>query len=199
VSDRTCSVSGCEFVYLAKGFCNRHYLRWKKTGHPGEGGPIPQRECDICGQKFMPYREYQRACSKKCRERLPDRIEAQRLYDARPERRRQQNIARAVVVNPAQRQANLRQRLRRLYGLTVEQYEAMLAAQDGRCVICGDPPDPNGIKAASRLHVDHDHTTGRNRDLLCCRCNQGIGYFKDDPGLFRAAAAYIERHRVLPA
>jgi Recombination endonuclease VII len=89
---------------------------------------------------------------------------------------------------------NLRTNLRR-YGLTPEQLAEKVAAQGNCCAICGEPPDPSGIKAASRLHVDHDHVTGVNRDLLCVRCNQGIGYFKDDPVLFRAAAEYIERHR----
>ena len=194
MADRTCSIEECDLPYLAKGFCNRHYLRWKKTGHPGLGGPIPERTCDICGATFMPYREYQRACSRACRDKLPDRVEAQRAYDARPERRRRQNIARAVVVNSDKRAVNLRQSLKR-YGITPEQLAEMIKRQGNRCAICGEPPDPNGVRAASRLHVDHDHETGINRDLLCCRCNQGIGYFKDDPALFRAAAEYIERHR----
>jgi hypothetical protein len=141
----------------------------------------------------MPYREYQRACSKKCRERLPDRIEAQRLYDARPERRRNQNIARAVVVNPEQRRVNLRWALHK-YGLTIEQYQARLAAQNGKCAICGKPPTPGGIKSASRLHVDHDHATKVNRGLLCSRCNPGLGYFQNDPALLQAAIDYLRRY-----
>lgn len=92
------------------------------------------------------------------------------------------------------RRINLAQNLR-TYGLTVEQFEAMRATQGNRCAICGQPPDPNGVRAASRLHVDHDHNTGAVRDLLCNRCNQGVGYFNDDPGLFAAAAAYIRKHR----
>jgi hypothetical protein len=147
---------------------------------------------------FQPYREAHVLCSRKCRESLPDAKQRSKAYSDRLDVRERKNAARRIAVNPARRQMNFRQNLQR-HGLTVEQYEAMLAAQDGACVICGDPPDPNGIKAASRLHVDHDHTTGRNRDLLCCRCNQGIGYFKDDPVLFRAAAAYIERHRASSA
>lgn len=75
----------------------------------------------------------------------------------------------------------------------------MLAEQDGRCAICGEPPDPNGVRASSRLHVDHDHTTGENRSLLCTRCNQGLGYFRDDPDLIEAAARYIRNHRKAPA
>lgn len=92
------------------------------------------------------------------------------------------------------RRINLTQNLRQ-YGLTVEQFEAMREAQGNRCAICGSPPDPNGVRASSRLHVDHDHLTKRVRELLCSRCNQGIGYFKDDPAMFMAAADYINKHR----
>jgi hypothetical protein len=64
-------------------------------------------------------------------------------------------------------------------------------------MICGSPAKPNGIKAESRLHQDHDHVTGQTRDLLCSNCNKGLGCLGDDPERLRAAAAYIERHRSL--
>lgn len=89
---------------------------------------------------------------------------------------------------------NLRSALKR-YGVTLDWFESKLAEQDGRCMVCGATPDPNGVKAAARLHVDHDHETGAVRDLLCTRCNQGLGYFRDNPKLLRKAAEYIERHR----
>lgn len=101
----------------------------------------------------------------------------------------------ATASNPeAVRLYNLRGAMKK-YGVTLDWFEAKLAEQDGRCVICGAMPDPNGIKAAARLHVDHDHETGAVRDLLCTRCNQGLGYFRDNPDLLRTAADYIERHR----
>lgn len=94
--------------------------------------------------------------------------------------------------DPARTQVNRRQNLSR-YGLTPSQYDDLLASQDGCCAICGDPPDPNGVRAASRLHVDHCHETGRVRGLLCVRCNPALGLFHDRPGLLRAAADYLER------
>jgi hypothetical protein len=119
---------------------------------------------------------------------------AEKLAKARQDRK---NVTRRIDTSPdpaRRRYVNLRGALAR-YRMTPEQYAEMVERQGNRCAICGDSPDPNGIKSASRLHVDHDHVTGANRDLLCNRCNQGIGYFKDDPALFRAAAEYIERHR----
>lgn len=92
------------------------------------------------------------------------------------------------------RRRNLGNAIRR-YGITVEQFGQMMERQQGRCAICGDPPDPNGVKAASRLHIDHDHTSGQVRELLCNHCNRGVGAFRDDPELMRKAIAYIESHR----
>jgi hypothetical protein len=71
----------------------------------------------------------------------------------------------------------------------------MLQAQDGKCAICGSVPPPGGKNAAARLHVDHDHETGKVRALLCNGCNRGMGYMNDDPARLRKAADYIERHK----
>ena len=90
--------------------------------------------------------------------------------------------------------ANKRYSLRQLYGITIEQYEAMLAAQNRRCAICPQPLE--GRRAA---HVDHDHKTGRIRGILCTSCNNGLGRFRDDPALLRRAARYLERSTVSTA
>jgi len=80
------------------------------------------------------------------------------------------------------------------YNMTVQDLEDMIEAQGNRCAICGNPPNPGTGPATKRLHIDHDHVTGKNRALLCNVCNQGLGHFMDDPALLRAAADYIERH-----
>jgi hypothetical protein len=85
-------------------------------------------------------------------------------------------------------------RLRILYGLTQDQFDAMLAEQGGVCALCGNPPATEGAKTTPVLHVDHDHVTNRVRQLLCHTCNQGIGLLCDDPALLRKAADYIEYH-----
>jgi hypothetical protein len=124
-------------------------------------------------------------------------MEAQRANDTRPERRERKNErrrtdpAQAALVRAANRRNNLKRR-----GLVLEDYDRMFAAQDGKCMICHQPYG-GGQKAAARLHADHDHQTGKHRDLLCNNCNRGLGYFKDDPALLRAAAAYIDRHRAV--
>lgn len=113
------------------------------------------------------------------------------------ENQARKNVARRIETakDPeARRLINLRNTLSR-YGVTPDEYQLMLAAQDSKCSLCGFVPPPGGVKAASRLHVDHDHETGRVRSLLCNGCNRGLGYLQDSPELLRAAADYIERHR----
>jgi hypothetical protein len=75
--------------------------------------------------------------------------------------------------------------LRRRYGITAEEADALLAEQGGVCAIC---------MAAPAVHVDHDHATGAVRALLCFNCNGGLGQFKDNPSFLHAAAYYVALH-----
>ncbi len=79
------------------------------------------------------------------------------------------------------------------HGITVEQYNSMLNAQNGCCAIC--KRNKFGKGRASKLWVDHCHTELRIRGLLCQRCNLGIGYFEDDPKLLQAAIAYLNQRQ----
>jgi hypothetical protein len=160
--------------------------------NPAKG--LSPRTCEVCGESYQPYRDSQTTCGLTCYKRSAAVRQREAARKARPEARERKNNARRVGTNPARRLVNLRGNIKR-YGITLEQYEALLAAQADRCVICGDRPDPAGKGAMARLHVDHHHGTGRNRALLCARCNVGIGYFLEDPTRLRAAAEYIEKHR----
>lgn len=76
-------------------------------------------------------------------------------------------------------------------GITEDAYYEILIEQDGLCAICREEP------GARRLHIDHDHDTGRVRGLLCFNCNSGIGKFHDEPDKIEAAAEYVRKHRQL--
>jgi hypothetical protein len=85
--------------------------------------------------------------------------------------------------------ARLRRRshtLKANYGLTIEQFDAMLASQGGRCAICRCD-EPRGVN----WHVDHDHATGKVRAILCHPCNVTLGNVGDSPDLLMAMAAYL--------
>ena len=77
--------------------------------------------------------------------------------------------------------------LKTRYGLTVEEYQAMEQTQGGLCAICKGPP----CGRYKRLHVDHDHTTGKVRGLLCFTCNTLLGHAKDQISRLENAALYL--------
>ena len=72
------------------------------------------------------------------------------------------------------------------YGLTIEHYNKLLLQQNNKCAIC-EQNCPTGKKLA----VDHNHTTGQIRGLLCMECNTGIGKLKDNPILIAKALNYL--------
>lgn len=76
-------------------------------------------------------------------------------------------------------------RLRREYGLSLEKYDELLSQQGGRCAICKHPP------SGRTLSVDHDHSTGKVRGLLCNQCNSALGFFNDNEDRLAAALTYL--------
>jgi len=83
----------------------------------------------------------------------------------------------------------------RKYGISPEQYEKMSEAQDHVCAICRRPETALGRGGkVMGLAVDHCHTTGVVRSLLCRVCNQTLGRHQDNPEWFDAAGAYLRRH-----
>lgn len=81
------------------------------------------------------------------------------------------------------------------YGLTQNAFRELWNLQAGRCAICLCRLVDDGSR---HTHVDHDHTTGEVRGLLCADCNVALGRFKDDPVAMRRAADYVELGRLAP-
>lgn len=140
------------------------------------------RSCDVCGVVFTPESYQTLRCSKACRK------EAERIYHAarsRPDR---------AVPGHARKG-----HLRRKYGLSLEQYDAILSQQGGGCAICG------GLNRGRNLEVDHDHSCCPGytscgqcvRGLLCGPCNKAIGQLGDDAARLRKAAEYLEAFHVV--
>jgi hypothetical protein len=137
-------------------------------------------------------RERQREYSRRWREKHPEKAREVR------ERFAKENPAKvkASAASYAKRKRAedplfyRRHNLKRNYDMSLEAYGAMLNAQGGVCAIC---------KSASpgchpNFHVDHDHTTGAVRALLCFECNRGLGAFKDKPELLLKAVAYLQKY-----
>jgi hypothetical protein len=73
----------------------------------------------------------------------------------------------------------------RSYGITVEDYNRMLEEQNGGCYICGKEDNNRA------LSIDHDHSTGKVRGLLCSNHNRALGLMGDDPEIVLAAHKYL--------
>ena len=81
---------------------------------------------------------------------------------------------------------------KQLYGITLERFEEMRTSQKCSCAICGKHESQNKNK---KLFVDHNHNTGKVRELLCHGCNTGIGLLQDDVDLLQKAMDYLIKHK----
>jgi hypothetical protein len=72
--------------------------------------------------------------------------------------------------------------------MSIQQIEDMIAAQNGKCPICETP-----FKSTKLMSLDHDHKTGRVRQLLCSKCNTALGLLNEDPQRFNRAVQYLNK------
>jgi hypothetical protein len=146
-----------------------------KTKKPRESFARHSKSKDgLQGQCRQCRRQYYLDNRARCKEHM-------RTYNSTPERK-----ARHAVVSRAAT-------LQRKYGITVQEYDAMLADQGGRCAICGRTD--SGSAATKYLAVDHCHSTGKVRGILCDPCNRGIGLLQDAVETVEAAAKYLRRNK----
>jgi adenine-specific DNA methylase len=127
------------------------------------------KECSHCGTVFTLVRSWQLFCSESCSKKfkyLRHKEEGRTKY--------------------YQYKADLK----RLYGLSIEDYDAKVKQQDSCCAICGRSSLLfTGRK--KRLCVDHCHTTGKVRGLLCEPCNTLLGMARDDMSVLSSAINYL--------
>jgi hypothetical protein len=87
---------------------------------------------------------------------------------------------------------------KRTYGITVTEYNEILLSQQGVCAICSKPETSidHRTKQIRNLAVDHCHSSGKVRGLLCSRCNVAMGQLKDDITVLQSAISYLQRSDV---
>jgi hypothetical protein len=192
----SCTIDGCDLPAVGRKLCSKHYSRQKRYGTTelAERPLICSVEdcerlvqalglCDMHYRRQKAGRAEQRLCLY-CGEPVPDGIRGRRSYCCSEHQ---------LIANRDASQRKYRDFwLRTKYGIDVAGYEALLAKQDGCCAICGTT-NPKGRTVSPYFCVDHDHSDGRVRGLLCSTCNTGIGHLRDDPDLLRKAIAYLER------
>lgn len=218
-----CSVIGCGRPIETRTFCQKHYMRlWQfgrlekivhgdKRSHPlymlwwdrkSNGALCPEWldfsifAADV-GQKPGPN-----FFLLKKRPGLfgPDNFHWVEHMKRRPGETKKEWWARKWQARMAANPGIERKRtLFRKYGVTAEQYDSMFAEQGGACAICEEPETSADIKTGSlkKLAVDHCHSTGKIRGLLCVRCNTTLGKIEESPQLLRAMFNYLHKHSAI--
>lgn len=123
---------------------------------------------------------------KEWRAENPDKVLGQKIREAAKKPWRRINAAK-MEANP-----NLHREIhyKKEYGITLAQFQAMLERQGGKCRLCGKDVTLKQKDA----HMDHCHTTGRLRAILCRACNTGVGMLGDSAALLRKAAEYLDEY-----
>ena len=139
---------------------------------------LPIKTCIICEKDFRPRDRSNKGICGDTECRYKHRLKINRDNKARRKRK------------PDYKPGHIK-----TYGLTLEQYEAMVEYQDHKCKICGIPETDNALDKTGnpkRLSIDHDHETGQIRGLLCNPCNTALGSFRDNVESLQRAILYLE-------
>lgn len=184
MSKPTCATPDCGKPKYCRGLCRACYARLYRSEDFVAQTPaaihhrlsdvdvdLMEATCSICGPVRVMRKSKQGGKFRyKCR-----------TTEVARSRKRAKARRESTEYDPA---AQRRYELKRLYGLSEEDYNAMYAAQNGCCAICRK-------LSKTVLHVDHCHETGRVRGLLCFPCNTSIGRLGDRLESVLAAAEYL--------
>lgn len=215
-----CCIEGCTRQAAAHGVCQTHYMRWVRTGTTDVARERDGRRSHPLYSIWFERKQRGSLCpewagdifvfaaavgTRPSRTHLLRRKDTQRPYGPEnwewfPGLKRQPGETKKAF--DARKWADRRRRepeyehrrwLKRRYGLTVDEFEELLAAQDGKCAICRQEETAHHAKTGNvrQLAVDHCHTTGKIRGLLCYRCNATLGRVDESADLLRAMVDYL--------
>lgn len=179
MTNRTCSVGDCERKVLARGWCSAHYERWRQHGDVESDVPIRRYAAESC---VVPGCDEDRRAREWCMAHYKRWWKTGDVNVARPVNK----VGRQCRLQGCDRTVNARgycsahYRKVRLYGITVEQIEALEAGRV-ECEICG----------CQASDVDHCHVSGETRGFLCNPCNRLLAAARDDVSVLKSAAAYL--------
>jgi hypothetical protein len=144
--------------------------------------------CETCGktERFVTSGGCQHCANERGLNKLND-IHTMAKYKTTEKRRESDTKNKNRLLNT---------QMMRNYGITLEEYNQMLADQGGVCDIC---KNIDNLTSAYRLGIDHDHKSDgtdkiKVRGLLCSRCNAGIGHFRENIEIMESAITYLKKH-----
>lgn len=134
-------------------------------------------------RRYADNPEAEREASRRYRAKTPEKRQTRSEYGRRWKQTHPEDVA---AYRKRNRAVERDKSLRLKYGITGDEWDALMATQGGRCAICGGTHH-----RGNGWHTDHDHDTGKVRGILCHHCNVGIGCFQDNPAGLIAAAEYL--------
>ena len=196
-----CSVDGCDKPHKARGWCNSHYGRFKRGVEVGvslrqrdrnkpsccieEGCDSPVKAKGLCHKHYQALLRYGFV-------KNPNR--------KKPTKSCCITECEGIVYCQDRCHAHyMKLRVYRQHNLTEENYNQLLAEQNGVCKICQSPETATSGRSTKvkDLAIDHDHKTGKVRGLLCSSCNRALGLFEDNPARLESALNYLAFHESL--
>lgn len=214
-----CHVYNCTQPVLAKGLCQKHYKRVRRHGdveqtRPNDWGnrekhPAYSAWCNLRRFHFQLLPETWQANfwafvedvpekppkSQACR---PDKIQPWSKNNFYWKEKRSSSQDRKEYMREWHKKArvanlelNTDKHLRKKYGVSLEWYREQLSRQNNVCAICRMPETSVIRGKVIAMPVDHCHSTGRARGLLCTKCNRGLGLFGDSVDNLKSAIKYL--------
>lgn len=121
-----------------------------------------------------------------------NRVKTKRRTDPEWRKKQKETSRQYKINNPDKYKRSIRNwTLKNKYSITIEEYEDLLEKQNGGCAIC--ERNDSGVSWSKNLHVDHCHTSGKIRGLLCQPCNVSLGQMSEDIDLLYRAIEYLRR------
>ncbi len=194
----TCTMEGCERPHKARGYCQTHYMQFKRGITPV--GPIMVRIRD------KPPECVEDGCYEPVKAKGLCKMHYQRLLrHGHTMYRNRTTPAKPCAIETCGNHAYAKglchahytkQRKWKAAGVDAARYQEMLHTQGGVCAICHQPETHrDGLSGKPKdLAVDHDHATGAVRALLCSSCNTALGLFNDSVELLAKAREYVLYH-----
>lgn len=196
-----CQIDGCTRPHKARGLCQTHYAQRLRGA---EFSPIRSRV------REKPPECIEEGCTEPVKSKGLCKMHYQRLLrHGHTQYRDRKKPGKHCMIDGCDNimyaknlchQHYIKQRNWQNHGVDAARYQEMLHNQGGTCAICKKCENSTD-KASGKtkdLAIDHDHKTGKIRDLLCSSCNRGLGLFKDDPELLNKARNYLLCHKASP-
>lgn len=216
-----CHTHNCDQPAIARGLCQAHYKRFQRHGNVKQTRPVDwgSREKHSAYKTWCGLRRYHRLdVDARWLENFwhfvedvgdkPSAARAHRPDSSKPwskenfywkdrregpaDRREYMRVWRAKA-RAASPDYYANSDLKKLYGVTLDWYMQKMQEQGGVCAICGEAEKTVIRGREISLSVDHCHTTGTARGLLCTPCNRGLGLFKDKIDHLESAVRYLRR------